>query len=61
MEISFFFSKFSQVFLYQETIKDSRKGILLKGNVIGFLSFETSARLYPLAHFVNLVQDEWEN
>lgn len=48
-------------FYIKKLEKIHEKGILLKGNVSGFLSFETSARLYPLAHFVNLVQDEWED
>lgn len=47
-------------FCIKKLEKIHEKGILLKGNVSGFLPFETSAPLYPLARFVNLVQDERE-
>lgn len=45
-------------FYIKKLEKILEKGILSKGNVSGFLSFEASAPLYPLARFVNLVQDE---
>ena len=48
-------------FYIKKLEKILEKGILSKGNVSGFMSFEASAPLYPLARFVSLVQDEWEN
>lgn len=48
-------------FYIKKLEKILEKGILSKSNLSGLLSFEASAPLYPLARFVNLVQDEWEN